>query len=83
MRAALYLIIGSSLSLVAGCAAYDAMMPHLRKPYSWNDSARQAQQDAYDRQVARSSGGTRNGVRNGLMGSSSYIPGASSNPFAP
>ena len=83
MRVTIQLIIGIIIPLLSSCAAYDAMMPHLCKPYSWDDKSRQAQQDAYDRQIARSSGGTRNGIRTGLMGTSNYIPGASSNPFAP
>jgi hypothetical protein len=70
------------IALLSGCAATDAMIPHLRKPISWTDNARRAQQDAYDR-AANSMVGTRNGVRTGLMGTSNYIPGASSNPFAP
>jgi len=69
--------------LLSGCAAADPMIPHLRKPIPWTDSARRAQQDAYDRSAANSMGATRNGVRTGLMGTSNYIPGASSNPFAP
>jgi len=71
------------IALLSGCAATDPMIPHLRKPISWTESARRAQQDAYDRSVANLAGGPRNGVRTGLMGSSNYIPGASSNPFAP
>jgi len=79
-------LIGACFTIIpvlAGCAATDAMIPHLRKPISWTDTARRAQQDAYDRSAANSIGGTRNGVRTGMMGTSNYIPGASSNPFAP
>jgi hypothetical protein len=83
MRDVLLCFCFALLPLLSGCAATDAMIPHLRKPISWTDSARRAQQDAYDRSVANSMGATRNGVRTGLMGTSNYIPGASSNPFAP
>ena len=82
MRHMLLHICVALIALLSGCAATDAMIPHLRNPISWTDSARRAQQDAYDR-AAKSMVGTRNGVRTGLMGTSSYIPGASSNPFAP
>jgi len=83
MRHAFLYIYVAFIAFLPGCAAIDAMMPHLRKPISWTDNARRAQQDAYDRSVANSMGSTRNGVRTGLMGTSNYIPGASSNPFAP
>jgi hypothetical protein len=83
MPAARLIAIFSLLLLLPGCATYDAMMPHLRKPFSWSDNSRQAQQEAYDRQISRSSGGTRNRTRSAWLGSSNYIPGASANPFAP
>ena len=68
---------------LSGCAFVDTLIPHPRKPISWTDNARRAQQDAYDRAMANSMGGIRNGVRTGMMGTSNYVPGASSNPFAP
>lgn len=83
MRDELLCVCFAFLPLLSGCASTDAMIPHLRKPISWTDSARRAQQDAYDRSMANSMGGIRNGVRTGLMGTSNYIPGASGNPFAP
>jgi|1186.fasta_scaffold1167706_2 hypothetical protein len=83
MRKLLFFLCLAFLPVLSGCAATDALLPHLRKPISWSDSSRQAQQAAYDRMLANSMGGTRNAVRAGMLGSSNYIPGASSNPFAP
>ena len=75
-------IIG--LFALSGCAMPDWLVPRIGKPYSSSDSARQAQQDAYDRRQQNGVGlNTKNGTRTGMLGSSNYVPGASSNPFAP
>jgi len=86
MRRAALFLLSLGLMAVGGCALPDWMVPRLWKPVSWSDGSRQAQQDRYDRKYGPSgsyASGTSNGVRPGMMGSSNYIPGASSNPFAP
>jgi hypothetical protein len=83
MRDVVLCLCFAFLPLLSGCAVVGTFIPHPRTPPSWSDNARRAQQDAYDRGMSNSVGGIRNGVRSGMMGTSNYIPGASSNPFAP
>jgi hypothetical protein len=71
------------LLTVAGCALPDWLVPRTGKPVVMSDSTRQTQQEAFDRQARRSSTGMKNGTRSALMGTSDYIPGSSSSPFAP
>jgi hypothetical protein len=87
MRSAALLLLSLSSMAIGGCALPDWMVPRLWKPVSSSAGSRQAQQDRYDRKYgpfgSYGSSGGRNGVQPGMMGSSNYIPGASSNPFAP
>jgi len=87
MRKAAWIVLLAGLASWSGCALPDWMVPRLWKPVSSSASSLQAQQDRYDRKYgpygSYIAGGSRNGVQPGMMGSSNYIPGASSNPFAP